>query len=63
LEQSMGDVLDFKRPAPKPKRKKAFASDNLAYPTEQDQRDAQALADIIGRRGVEVEIVNEDDGA
>jgi hypothetical protein len=59
----MGDILDFKRPEPKPKRKKALASDNLAYPTEQDQRDAEALASIIARRGVEVEIVNEDDGA
>jgi hypothetical protein len=60
LEQSMGDVLDFKRPAPKPRKVK---SDNVAYPSEQDVKDAEALASIIARRGVEVEILNEDDGA
>jgi hypothetical protein len=56
----MGDVLDFKRPEPKPRKVK---SRDLGYPSEQDVKDAEALASIIARRGLEVEIVNEDDGA
>jgi hypothetical protein len=58
----MGDVLDFKRPAPKPKRKQV-KSDNLAYPTDRDLVESKAITDALAlHHGLDVEIIPEDTG-
>jgi hypothetical protein len=58
----MGDVLDFKRPAPKPKRKQV-KSDNLTYPTDKDLAESKAITDALAlHHGLDVEIIPEDTG-
>lgn len=57
----MGDVILW-RPRPHGQRK-PLRSDDLAYPKPADEDAAQALIDAFALRGLEVEIIPEDDGA
>jgi hypothetical protein len=57
---TMGDVLDFKPLAP---RRRKVRSHDLGYPKPEDEQAAKSLIDALSMRGLDIEIIPEDDGA